>query len=363
MSVLPSDIELYGSASMPEADALTTGGAVDFTKKITFADLTANGSVNVVSSSVSDTATKCAYYGRDATGVIVNETLNLNGTTPVVGTKTLERLLYAATSGASAGGPVSNPGGTTAVGDVSLYSNTAIISAHTAQTGSANATGTTPALFKLQAGDGATVALGQIIRIKSGTGVNQLRRIIATAGYGTDIVAVNRNWTAVPDNTSTYDVNTGMLFEILPNPVTAVIRAFSTSAADIPGGSTKVYYEKGFAVNNNTATSLTGATIQISSNSPALPGSTTLDIALCKALNDTATTANRQTLPTNGDASALTFVAQPSAVSVIAGSGQLPSGAAPNTAGAQGVWFRATLPAGTAAYKGAANVQTNGSTV
>ena len=39
-----------------------------------------------------------------------------------------------------------------------------VITAHTAQTGSAQATGTTPALFKLQAGDGASVSLGQIIK-------------------------------------------------------------------------------------------------------------------------------------------------------------------------------------------------------
>ena len=42
---------------------------------------------------------------------------------------------------------------------------------------------------------------------------------------------------------------------------------------------------------------------------------------------------------------------QPALISV-PGAGNLPSGAAPNIAGAQGVWLRLTLPAGTAAYKG-----------
>jgi hypothetical protein len=69
---------------------------------------------------------------------------------------------------------------------------------HTAQTGSANTSGTTPPLFKLASGDGASVSLGQLISTRGGTGPNQLRMIIATAGYGTDVVAVNRDWGTVP---------------------------------------------------------------------------------------------------------------------------------------------------------------------
>jgi hypothetical protein len=40
----------------------------------------------------------------------------------------------------------------------------------------------------------------------------------------------------------------------------------------------------------------------------------------------------------------------------------LPSGATPNTSGAQGVWLRLTLPAGTAAYKGWADLRMQGTT-
>jgi hypothetical protein len=83
---------------------------------------------------------------------------------------------------------------------------------------------------------------------------------------------------------------------------------------------------------------------------------------LTKVLNDTATCANRQTLPANGDASSLTFVTQPSAINVIASPGSLPSGAAPNTAGAQGLWYRLTLPAGTTVYDGAGLTRTQGAT-
>lgn len=143
---------------------------------------------------------------------------------------------------------------------------------------------------KLQSGDGASVAIGQLIRITSGTGANTIRMIVATSGYGTDVVAVNRDWTvpsgSLPDNTSIYSVFDGMLFEISPNAVVAVTRCFSTAAADVPGGSTRTFYEKVFVVSNNTATALTSATIQVASDTPSLPGPAALDIALCTALND-----------------------------------------------------------------------------
>ncbi len=365
MSVLPSDIFAYGSLNMPEADSVTIGGAVDFTKAIAWYDLSANDTINAVSSSASDTATKLQVMGRDATGVVVTSTAaTMTGQTPItnVGSLgTVERMLAAVTTGGAIAG-LSNPGGTTAVGDIAVYRATAVLSARTAQTGAANFTGTTPALFKLQSGDGASVAAGQIIRIKSNTGVNQLRQIIAITGYGSDVVAINRDWTIVPDNTSTYDVYQGMLFALSPNLVKAITRVFATSAADVPSGSTRVFYEKIFIVNNNISTALTTASIEIASDTPSLPGSALLDIALCKTLNDTGTDANRQTLPTNSDASALTFVTQPSFVNIIAGSAQLPSGAVPNSAGAQGVWLRLTLPAGTAPYKGSADIRTQGTT-
>ena len=52
---------------------------------------------------------------------------------------------------------------------------------------------------------------------------------------------------------------------------------------------------------------------------------------------------------------------QPSLVSVIAGSGQLPPG---NDASvAQAAWLRLTLDAGVNTYKGAAALRVNGSTV
>ena len=367
MSVLPSDIVVYGSANMPEADGATVGGAIDFSRRVAFYDVAPAGTLDAISSASSDTTTKIAYYGRDATGAIQNQTLTLNGQNWATGSLSLERLLYAALSGASANGPVVNPGGTLAVGDVALAAHgcvlpsgsvTADTTVRTAGTGSANHSGTTPALFKLQSGDGVGVSAGQIIWTRNGTGSNQLRQIIATAGYGTDVVAVSRDWGTVPDGTTTYKILQGMLFEISPNPVTAVIRMFSTSAADAPTGSQRIYYEKVFVVNNSAATALTGAQIQVANETPALPSGALLDLALAATSNDTGTAANRQTAPSAGIGS---FVTQPAMVSVPS-PGNLPSGAAPNAAGAQGVWLRLTLPAGTAAYKGSADLRTQGTT-
>jgi hypothetical protein len=222
----------------------------------------------------------------------------------------------------------------------------------------------------LQAGDGTSVSAGMIIRTTSGTGSNQLRMIIATLGYGTDVVAINRDWSTIPDNTTTYNVHQGMLFETGfaasgaiygdPNPVTSIVRCFSTAAADVPTGSQRVFYEKVFTVNNNTATALSGAQVEIASETPSLPAGALLDLGPAAGLNDTATIANRQTAP-----GGVSFTSQaPSGVFInVPSPGNLPSGAAPNAAGAQAWWLRLTLPAGTAAYKGSADLRTQGTTV
>jgi hypothetical protein len=86
----------------------------------------------------------------------------------------------------------------------------------TAQTGSPTAAARRPALFKLQPGDGATVSATQIIWTTGCTGPDQLASINGTSGYGHDVVAVNRDWDMVPDNT-TPPVSPGMLFVIAPN--------------------------------------------------------------------------------------------------------------------------------------------------
>lgn len=368
MSVVPSDIVVYGSARMTESDSVTIGGAVDFTRRVAFYDISVTGFLDVVSTATADTATKVIYNVRDSTGAVQTETLTLNGRTAVAGTKSAERMLYAALTGATANGPLTDPGGTAATGDVALGAHTCVLPVASVMTDATtrssanvlgtNTSGTTPPLFRMVTGDAASVSAGMIIWTKAGTGAFQIRQIIATSGYGTDTVAVSRDWAVVPDATTTYKILQGMVFEILPNPVTAVIRMFSTSAADVPAGSQRIFYEKVFVVNNNTATALTGAQIEIASETPTLPTGALLDIALCTALNDANTSTNRQTAPASG---AGAFVTQP-AFAAVPGSGNLSPGTAPNTANAEGVWLRLTLPAGTAAYKGSADVRTQGTT-
>src|SRR5215471_13346501 len=158
MSVLPSDIVVYGSTNMPETDGAVTGGSVDFSRRVAFYDIAAVTTLDAISTSHNDTGTKITYYGRDTTGIVRSQTLTLNGQTWVIGSQQLERLLYAALSGASPNGPVADPGGTAAAGDVVLAGHSCVLPSgsvttdaivRTAQSGSANHSGANPALNEI----------------------------------------------------------------------------------------------------------------------------------------------------------------------------------------------------------------------
>jgi hypothetical protein len=377
MSVTSNNIVVYGSANMPEVDGVTVGGAIDFTKRVAFYDITPAGTVDWVSTSTSDTAVKAQVTGRDPTGAIQTPAaVTLNGQTAMTGSQTFERLGAAVITGGTIAG-LPNPGGTAAVGDVACMAHSCVLPSssvttdttyHTAQSGSTNTSGTTPPLFHLASGDGTSVSTGMLIWTRGGTGPNQLRMIVAISGYGTDVVAVNRDWATVPDNTTTYKIVQGILFDVTnsagggtPTPVVAVTRCFWTAAADVSTGSARYFFEKVFVVNNNAATALTGAQIEIASETPTLSAGALLDMALCTALNDTNICNPRQQassfVPTGSGA----FVTQPAFINVPS-PGNLPSGNAPNAAGAQGVWLRLTLPPGTAAYKGSADLRSQGTT-
>jgi hypothetical protein len=349
MSVWPGEVIIYGSADMPEADSATNGGAVDLTRLVSFSDMATNGFVDWVSSSASDTAVRAVISGLDASGIQQTPAfVTLTGTTKVNGSQTFNRLLYGATSGATANGPISNPGGSAAVGDVACMAHTLTITAHTCQTGSANHTGTTPPLIKLQSGDGAAITLGMVIHTTGGTGPNQIRIACSTSGtgagqYGTDIIAVNRDWGTIPDNTTTYEVATGMVYPILPNAVSAVIRPFSGVAANVIGGGNIIYYEKMFILNTDGTTAMTSATlIKQIDPSGLYAASGALDLAPCTALNDTVTATNRQTVPGSGIGS-FSSGAAPQTITLVA-----QTSASNSAAQAQGFWAKLTLPAGLA---------------
>ena len=77
----------------------------------------------------------------------------------------------------------------------------------------------------------------------------------------TDVVAVDSDWSTVPGASTTYSIYEGMLFNLAPNQVTQVRRPFYNASADIAGGVNKDYFEKIFAVNNNTSIALTAVQI------------------------------------------------------------------------------------------------------
>ncbi len=343
MSVLKSQLRLYGSANMPDVDSTTTGGAFTASKKVVFTDITPTGVLDYVSASASDTAVVLTVSGRDSTGVIQTEAKTLTGTTKVAGSQSYERLLKVVASG------------TTAVGDTAVLSHTAIVAAHTAVAAAA-ATSTLDATVTLQSGDGASVFAGDIFRPTNNTpsGVNfQLREIINISG---DVVSVSRDWGIVPTSGTTYDIYQGMLLDLTPNLITEVRRPFYNAAADVAGGSSRSFHEKVFAVDNNTVTALTVANII----KQADPSSGTLNFALTNALNDTSTIATRQTVPSVA-ITAFSSGAAPQTIAVPSPQ-NLPSGAAPNAAGSQGIWLQLVLTAGLAPAKTSFTIRVSGQT-
>jgi len=100
MSVVAADLVYYGAANHQETDAGTPqGGAIDLTVRVVPNDaaefnLTSGAdTITVVSDNAGDTTQTVTVTGRLASGVIDTEALALNGTTPVVGAKTFERIL------------------------------------------------------------------------------------------------------------------------------------------------------------------------------------------------------------------------------------------------------------------------------
>lgn len=390
--------------------------------KIAFSQLGSGDTVDYVSTSTADTFPQITVTGRDTTGVLKTETKTLNGQTVVAGSQAFGRVLRVDLAAAQTlNGDVTNVAttvvvaastglptsgnyyarmgteivqvtagqgtasltvsrgqlGTTATahvsgdnfyvcpaGDVAIVDHTATISGHTAQSGSANPTGTTPALFKLQASDGSAVSVGQLIHTTGGTGPNQVRTIIATTGYGTDIVAVSRSWGSIPDGTTTYNVQNGFQLDAAPNAIFRAHPLFANALADVVGGSDRSFYEKIFIQNDNTTIAFTNqsgnSAVTVSAAvSPALPGTASLGLATSTAADDVVAWATRQTAPGSGYSG---FTTQPAAVNLGANSGNLASGAAPNTANSQGIVAKFTLPAGTSPYLGSVTFTSNGAT-
>lgn len=104
MAIVDTDLVAYGSASMPDDDTPTgIGGAIATTKRVVFDDISANDTVEILSSSGSDTTQTVTVYGRNTAGEIVSEVETLAGTTPQVTAQSFERILKIVMSATAVG--------------------------------------------------------------------------------------------------------------------------------------------------------------------------------------------------------------------------------------------------------------------
>ena len=324
MSVQPWHIWNIGSASMPDDDSVQNiGGAADKSLKMSFAPIELSTAVTVVavSSAAGDTTQTIQVYGRDTAGVKedTGSELALNGTTPVTSTQTLERFMKATKSAACAG-------------DIAIYPTGAAVHGDTAQAGAANE-------ITLASGASASDNAYQfmVLRITSGTGVNQIREILSY--NGTTKKAYVRDWDTTPDDTSVYEIRKGMVMEQVGPDSTEIdeVRRIAYDAAANPGGGAeKKYYEKGFSYNDHATLALTNAKV----DEVDLGGYAKVAFALETTLDGTGTNGagnNRLVAPSTGIGSF------DSDQKDVANSGALSPGSG------QGIWFEVTLDGGDAA--------------
>jgi len=323
MSVVASDIVIYGSEVMPEDDSTgSVGGEISAGTALTrvaFNDIASAGNIQAVSSHSGDTTQDIAVTGRNSAGELVSESIALNGQTPVAASVVTdwERLLKAVKDASCSG-------------DVAVESATAVATG-TAQAGAA-ASASAPASITLQSGQGASAAIGMPIRITNNDpsgAQHQIRYIVAISG---DLVYVNKDWGTVPTSSTTYRLSNGMVFAKTPAEEYIVRRPFYNVAADVAGGSGRNFYEKVFVKNNHATLSLTAAQIAEQADP-----SGKVSFALEASLDGDDTTSNRVTAP-----GGYTFN---SSTKNVANSQSLSAGAA------QGMWLNLSLAAGDAATK------------
>lgn len=101
-----ADLAFFASANMPDTDAGTpNGGAIDLLRRVAFAQIAANDTIQALSSSAADTTQTVTVEGRSAAGSIVTETKTLTGTTAITFSTlaTVERVLKVELSATCAG--------------------------------------------------------------------------------------------------------------------------------------------------------------------------------------------------------------------------------------------------------------------
>lgn len=99
MPISPSDLVLYASQNMPLDDDSPSGGAADTSVRPALRQMPAPSKVAVYSDDADNR--QISITGRIPGGLIVTETITLNGTYPVITVNTYERVLRAVLGAAS----------------------------------------------------------------------------------------------------------------------------------------------------------------------------------------------------------------------------------------------------------------------
>ncbi len=326
MPLTLTDLKLYGSAVMPDDNAVTNiGGAIATSKKADFSDFA--GLMQVVSSSAGDTTQTVQVFYRDASGALLNETKTLNGLTPVTYVANIERLLKGVKTG-SAGG------------NIALENQSAERSG-TLQNGTLNT-------VTLDVGASAVDGFynGMIIRLTGGPGANQINQIIDYVG-ATKIATLQDIWRGtIPTAATTFRIATGFFFERNPNEISEVRRVFYDASANAPGGGAVDFFDKIFFMNASNAGSLLTAQVVES-----LDPSGKITFGLDSVVNGTSSNGagnNRKVAP-----SGIVFGSTPVDV----------PGSNLNAGSNIGVWLKLSLADGDAAQKTSYTPQLAGTTV
>lgn len=103
MPIAQADLVKYGAANYPEADTGTVGGAINTAFRLARFIQASNTAPKAASSAAGDTTQTLTLTGRNTAGVIVSETLTLNGTTQIVFTTTFMYLTKAVLSATTTG--------------------------------------------------------------------------------------------------------------------------------------------------------------------------------------------------------------------------------------------------------------------
>ena len=107
MSVIASELIVYGATGIAEDNTTAQGGGIDTGVRYVFDDSTLantlNDTVDVVSDSAADTTQTVTVTGRSSTGVITSEAFTLAGVNSQAGAVTFERILKVVCDAAHAG--------------------------------------------------------------------------------------------------------------------------------------------------------------------------------------------------------------------------------------------------------------------